>query len=370
MGYNPLVGLLYHWIGGLSSATCYLPYKGIKRWAWEVYWLVQGIASWLIAPLLVGLYLVPNALHLLQTTPPHTVSLIYMWGALWGFGALTFGLSVRYLGVALGYAIALGLCTAFGTLVPPLFSGELGVIVHTTSGQVILLGVATCVAGIALSGVAGVLREREMGHAEKKAAVKDFNFRRGIAVATFSGVMSSCFAYGIASGKPLTIATRAILLSHGRFDLWQGLPALTLVMLGGFTTNIIWCFYLLLRNNTLSELWGDVKPGAAQQTDDAAQPVPMLKNYGLSIGGGLLWYFQYFFYTMGQTRMGKYGFASWSLHMASIIIFSTLWGLHFREWKGTSQRTHIMLYLGLVVLIASTLLVGYGSYLKLDGVNS
>ena len=370
MGYNPLVGLLYHWIGGLASATCYLPYRGLRQWAWEVYWLVQGVASWLIAPLLVGLFVIPDGLHLLQTTPLHTVSLVYMWGAFWGFGALTFGLSVRYLGVALGYAIALGLCTAFGTLMPPLFSGELGVIIFTVSGKVILLGVATCVVGIALSGVAGVMRERELDATEKKAIVRDFNFGRGVAVAVFSGVMSSCFAYGIASGKPLTAATRLVLLSHGKFDLWQGLPALTLVMLGGFSTNIIWCFYMLLRNGTISELWGNDKASGAKENNCGAQEVPLLRDYGLSIGGGLLWYFQYFFYTMGQTRMGKYEFSSWSLHMASIIIFSTLWGLSLKEWKGTSRRTHAMLYLGLIVLVASTLLVGYGSYLKLNGIKT
>ena len=365
MGYNPIVGLLYHWIGGLSSATCYLPYRGLKHWAWEVYWLVQGTASWMVAPLIMGLLLVPHARMLVQSASGHTVSFVYMWGVLWGFGALTFGLSVRYLGVALGYAIALGLCTAFGTLMPPLFSGELSVIVHTTSGKVILLGVATCVAGIALSGIAGVMRDREMGADEKKAVVKDFNFARGIGVAVFSGVMSSCFAYGIASGKSLNLATRAELFAHGKSDLWQGLPALTIVMLGGFTTNLVWCFYLLLRNATLAELWGKKRLHEAKSVDGV--PVPLLRNYGLSIGGGLLWYFQYLFYTMGQTRMGKYEFSSWSLHMASIIIFSTLWGLYFKEWKGTSGRTHSMLYLGLVVLVASTMLVGYGSYLKLNG---
>jgi L-rhamnose-H+ transport protein len=364
MGYNPIVGLLYHWIGGLSSATCYLPYRGLKQWAWEVYWLVQGIASWLAAPLVVGLLLVPHARTIVQAAG-HTVGFVYMWGALWGFGALTFGLSVRYLGVALGYAIALGLCTAFGTLMPPLFSGELSVIVHTTSGKVILLGVATCVAGIALSGIAGILREHEMDHDEKKAVVKDFNFGRGIGVAVFSGVMSSCFACGIASGKSLTLATRAALFASGKSDLWQGLPALTIVMLGGFTTNLVWCVYLLLRNGTLAELWGKQRGNETEHADGIKSP--LLRNYGLSVGGGLLWYLQYFFYTMGQTRMGKYEFSSWSLHMASIIIFSTLWGLYFKEWKGTSGRTHSMLYLGLVVLIASTMLVGYGSYLKLNG---
>ena len=365
MGYNPLVGLLYHWIGGLSSATCYLPYRELKQWAWEVYWLVQGLASWLVAPLVVGFYLVPNAVHIIRSTPGHSIALIYMWGALWGVGALTFGLSVRYLGVALGYAIALGLCTAFGTLMPPLFSGELSVIFHTHSGRVILLGVATCVAGIALSGVAGVMREHEMNDEQKKAVVKDFNFSRGVAVAVFSGVMSSCFAYGIATGTWLTLSTRKELLAHGRYDLWQGLPALTIVMLGGCTVNIVWSLYLLLKNRTLRQLWGIDRSKDAARLEGVSK-TPLVRNYGLSIGGGLLWYFQYFFYTMGQTRMGKYGFASWSLHMASIIIFSTLWGLYFKEWRGTGNRTHTMLYSGLAVLIGSTMLIGYGSYLKLN----
>lgn len=366
MGNNPLVGVIYHWIGGLASASCYLPYRGLKRWAWEVYWIVQGVASWLVAPLFFGLLVIPNAGQVLHSVPPHTLALIYIWGMLWGFGALTFGLSVRYLGVALGYAIALGLCTAFGTLMPPLFSGELSVLVTTLSGKVILAGVAVCLAGIAMSGIAGIMREREMDHAAKQAAVKDFSFAKGVVVAVFSGVMSSCFAYGIAQGRPLGAATKQVLQSHAKSDLWQGLPTLTLVMLGGFTTNIIWCLYLLIKYKTMSELWGDDKAVNVngQQNKVRRGRTPLMRNYVLSIAGGLLWYFQYFFYSMGQTRMGKYEFSSWTLHMASIIIFSTLWGLSLREWKGTGKRTHRMLYLGLVLLVASTLLVGYGNYLK------
>jgi L-rhamnose-H+ transport protein len=323
MGYNPLVGLLYHWIGGLASATCYLPCRRLKKWAWEVYWLVQGVASWLIAPLLIGLIVIPDGLLLLRTTTLHTVSLVYKWGALWGFGALTFGLSVCYLGVAFGYVITLGLCTAFGTLMPPLFSGELGVIIFTVSGKVILLGVATCVAGIALSGVAGVMREHELDDTEKKAIAKDFNFGRGVAVAVFFGVMSSCFAYGIASGKLLTAATRLVLLSHGKLDLWQGVPALTLVMLGGFSTNIIWCFYMLFRNCTISELWGNDKASEAKENNGGAQTVPLLRNYVLSIGGGILWYFQYFFYTMVKRE-----WETMSFQVSRCIWRASLFSLH------------------------------------------
>jgi L-rhamnose-H+ transport protein len=365
---------VYHWLGGLSSATCYLPYKGIKRWAWEVYWFLQGIVSWIIAPLAIGMALVPELPAILHRSPSRSVALAYMWGALWGFGGLTFGMSVRFLGLALGYAIALGLCMVFGTLMPPIFSGEFGSIVHDHAGQVVLLGIAICVAGIVINALAGISKERELSAEQKQSSVREFNFGKGLMVAIFAGIMSSCFAYGLAAGKPIGNLTKDYLLQTGRADLWQNLPVLVIVLWGGFTTNFIWCCVKLLRNGTFGQMWG--RPGgtfAESEKDSPSADVSsssridfrnLLTNYLLSAATGLMWYFQFFFYSMGTTKMGKYDFSSWTLHMASIIIFSTIWGLLYKEWKGTSTRTKVLVGLGLVVLILSTVVVGYGNYLK------
>jgi L-rhamnose-H+ transport protein len=370
VGPNPFLGVFYHWLGGLSSATCYLPFRRIKQWAWETYWLSQGIFSWIIAPIAIGMAFVPDVLGILHRAPSRSIAYAYIWGFLWGFGGLTFGLAVRFLGIALGYAIALGLCTAFGTLMPPLFAGEIGTIAHEQSGQVILFGIAVCMAGIAISGVAGMSKEKELSAEQKRKSVKEFNFLKGLMVAIFAGVMSACFAYGLQAGKPIAGLAKDYLTQTGRADLWQNLPVLVVVLLGGFTSNFIWCVVLLWKNKTAPQFFG-LPPGKPSKEEDAGAPMgarleprTLLLNYLLSASTGLMWYFQFFFYSMGQTRMGKYDFSSWTLHMASIIIFSTIWGVLLKEWKGTSLRTRVLVGVGLVTLVLSTVIVGYGNFLK------
>ena len=346
---NPLLGLLYHWIGGLAAASFYIPYRGVKRWSWETYWLVGGFFSWIIAPVTLASILVPDLWRILAAVSGKTLFWTWFFGAMWGIGGLTFGLTMRYLGIALGVAVALGFCAAFGTLVPPAFAGELGGLFATRSGQVVMLGVLACLAGIGVSGMAGMSKERELSPEQKASAVKEFNFGKGMMVAMFAGIMSSCFAYGLAAGKPLAEIAKGALLQHDRSDLWQNLPVLVVVLAGGFTTNFIWCVVLNFRNRTGGEYLD--------------RSTPQLRNYLLSAIAGVTWYLQFFFYSMGSTRMGKYDFSSWTLHMASIIIFSTLWGIALHEWKGTGPRTRRLVAIGLAVLVASTVIVGYGNYL-------
>jgi L-rhamnose-H+ transport protein len=353
MGPNPFLGIVFHWLGGLASASCYLPFRKIRHWSWEVYWLLQGAFAWLVAPALVGLVLVPAAFDILRVAPHQSIGYAYMWGFLWGFGGLTFGLSVRYLGIALGYAIALGLCTVFGTLMPPIFKGEFHAIVTETSGQVILLGLGVCVAGIVFSAAAGLSREREISDQDKKKVIEELSFVKGVLVAVFAGIMSACFAYGLAAGKPIAQLSAQWLLVHHRADLWQSLPVLIVVLWGGFTSNFLWCAWLLVKNRSAKQYFEGSKHGATPAA-----------NYLLSAVAGTLWYLQFFFYSMGQTKMGKYDFSSWTLHMASIIIFSTLWGIMLHEWRGTSRRTRVLVGVGLFLLVGSTLVVGYGNYLK------
>ena len=231
-----------------------------------------------------------------------------------------------------------------------------------------------------------------MPEAQKKAAVKEFNFGKGILVATFSGIMSACFAYGLTAGTPINTVARHILARHHRAVFWDGLPALIVVLLGGFTTNFIWCAILHFRNRSAHEYLastarpdenriaaavdgpGYSPPPEAMNTDQGAAlrsaakgpSVPLLINYVFCALAGTLWYLQFFFYTMGQTQMGPYKFSGWTLHMASIIIFATLWGVALHEWKGSCKRTHIIIAVGLAVLVGSTVIVGYGNYLKIQ----
>jgi L-rhamnose-H+ transport protein len=371
LGVNPFLGVVYHWLGGLSSASCYVPFRGIKRWSWETYWLVQGIFSWILVPLLLASLLVPNLFPILHAAPRSSLYYSYFWGCMWGIGGLTCGLSIRYLGFALGYPLVIGLCTVFGTLMPPIFSGEIHAILHQTSGQTILAGIGVCVLGIFFSGLAGRAKENELTKEQKQESVEEFHYGKGIAVSILSGVMSACFAYGLASGKPIAEIAKIQLLEHHGADLWQNLPVLVVVLWGGFTTNFIWCLILLARNRSAAQLIGI--PSSAPTPADDEHPVSghvrlksdvMLMNYSMAALAGILWYFQFFFYSMGETRMGKYDFSSWTLHMASIIIFATIWGFALKEWRGTSFRARGLVTVGLILLIASTIVVGYGNYIK------
>jgi len=347
---NPLIGVVFHWLGGLASGSFYVPYRAVKRWSWETYWLVGGVFSWIIVPHLLGSLMTSDLHRVLHEAPGDTLFYVYLFGVLWGFGGLTFGLTMRYLGMSLGMAMVLGYCAAFGTLIPPIYHGEFfSHVLPTVSGKVIVFGIAVCMAGIAFAGKAGMSKEREMSEEEKKAVIKEFNLKKGVMVATFSGVMSACFSFGLDAGAPI----RAITLRHGTSTLWQGLPILVVLLLGGFTTNFIWCLILNIRNRS----------GKQYFTAGPKHDVPMLRNYFFSALAGTTWYFQFFFYTMGETQMGKYKFSSWTLHMASIIIFSSLWGIALHEWRGASRRTKGWLALSLAVLIASTVIVGYGNYL-------
>jgi L-rhamnose-H+ transport protein len=382
VGPNPFIGVIYHWIGGLASASNFIPFRGIKRWSWEIYWIIQGIAAWIVAPMVLALLLVPHLFAILHAAPSASIYYACFWGLMWGVGGLTFGLSIRYLGIALGYAIALGFCTAFGTLMPPIFSGQMSSILHETSGQVILAGVGVCMLAIVVSGLAGYSKEHEISSEDRaEAGERDFSFGKGLAVAIFAGIMSSCFAYGLAAGKPIAQIAQVRLLAEHRLDLWQNLPVLVVVLWGGFVTNFLWSVFLIVKNHSLAQFAGapginpmgtaEVATAKSLGAEAALLDLPMrltgptlVKNYVLAALAGVIWYFQFFFYSMGQTKMGKYDFSSWTLHMASIIIFATLWGMALKEWKGTSRRTKGLVALGLFLLVGSTVVVGYGNYLK------
>ena len=399
MNPNPALGVLFHWLGGLASGSFYVPYKGVKHWAWETYWLAGGFFSWIIAPWILASFLTKDLFAVLRQAPSTALFWAFFFGLLWGVGGLTFGLTMRYLGLSLGMAVVLGLCAAFGTLMPPIFRGQFMIqVVGTSSGRVILVGVFVCLAGITAAGLAGISKDRVMSPEQQKAAIREFDLRKGIGVALLSGVMSACFAYGLAAGDPIKTLT----LQHGTAKLWQGLPVLIVVLVGGFLTNFIWCLILLTRNKTgyqffnshirksgiddeviletaldapsrevvahiSSEHRGETRVTAMTPPPPASSPLqaPMLRNYLLCALAGTTWYFQFFFYTMGESQMGRYRFSSWTLHMASIIIFSSLWGIGFKEWNGSGARAKYLLTLALFLLVASTMIVGYGNYLGL-----
>ena len=381
---NPFLGVFFHWLGGLASGSFYVPYKGVKKWSWEVYWLVGGFFSWIICPWVLAGFMTNDLLGVLSSQTGSTLWWTYFFGAMWGFGGLTFGLTMRYLGMSLGMGVALGYCAAFGTLLPPIFKSfspkipvpeTLGQIASTLPGQITLAGVAVCLLGIGIAAMAGLTKEREMPEEEKRKAIKEFNFTKGILVATFSGIMSAGFSFALTAGTPIGEASAAA----GTSTLWTGLPKLCVVLAGGFTTNFIWCVMLNIKNKTgyqyfsttvrpehagLTGGGGEHGPAAGVTASASDLRVPWLNNLLFSAAAGTTWYLQFFFYTMGETQMGKFGFASWTLHMASIIIFSTMWGWIFHEWKGASSKAHRLIASGIATLILSTVIIGVGTWMK------
>jgi L-rhamnose-H+ transport protein len=383
MGSNPFLGVVLHWLGGLASGSFYVPYRGVKKWSWETYWLVGGFFSWVICPWMFAFFMTSDLVSVLKQQTAGTLWWTYFFGLLWGFGGLTFGLTMRYLGMSLGMGVALGYCAAFGTLMPPIFKSlmpdlpvgsSIAEIAGSTSGQITLAGVGVCLLGIGIAALAGLTKEKEMPEEQKKKVIREFSFKKGILVATFSGIMSACFAFALQAGKPINEAS----LAAGTDKIWTGLPALTVLLLGGFTTNFIWCVLLNFKNKTgYQYLASRIKAGRAHHGGGEHDPVeivssgaltdlniPVLGNYFFCALAGTCWYFQFFFYTMGATQMGEYDFASWTLHMASIIIFSTMWGWILHEWKGASKKAHLLIAGGIATLILSTIIIGWGTYLK------
>jgi L-rhamnose-H+ transport protein len=258
--------------------------------------------------------------------------------------------------MALGYAVALGFCMTFGTLLPPVFKGLFGSeadwnklvqLFTELPGLTVIAGVVICLLGIGLCGLAGMAKERELTDQEKREAVAEFALGKGFLVATISGILSACFAFGLEAGKPIAEVARSL----DTAPIFSNNSVLVVILLGGFVSNAVWCVFLNYRNRSYGDYF---RSGAGQQ----------LRNYVLSALGGVIWYGQFFFYGMGTTKLGEdYDFSSWSIHMAFIIVFSNLWGLYFHEWRGTSSRTRKLVWAGILTLIGSTMIIGYGNYL-------
>lgn len=344
---NAILGILYHAIGGFAAGSFYAPYKKVENWAWEVYWLLGGFFAWILMPWLVSFLAVPSFGSLFSQLTADDIIWPYFFGVIWGLGGITFGLTMRYLGMSLGMGLALGLTAIFGTLIPPIYDGQFGNLIGSVSGIVTLFGIIVSVAGIIITGSAGVAKDKELSSEEKHESIKEFDLKKGIIVAVFAGIMSASFAFGIAAGNSIT--EKAI--SIGTPTLFSNSPLFIVIMAGGFTTNFIWCMILALKNGTVKDY---VK----------TEETPIAKNYLFSALGGIIWYFQFMFYGMGTTKMGDIDFASWSIHMSFIIIFSNMWGMITKEWKGSSKKTIRILILGVSVLILSTFIIGIGNYLQ------
>jgi L-rhamnose-H+ transport protein len=340
---NPIYGILLIAIGSIGAASFYVPFKKVKSWAWESYWISQGVAAWLIAPWVFAILTVPDGtlMNILTEAPSKAKWLAIMFGALWGVGGLTFGLSIRYLGVALGQSIALGFCAAFGTLIPPIFAGEN--LFASRAGILTLVGVAVCVAGIAIIGYAGALKSKGLSEEDRKAAVKEFALKKGLLIAVLAGIMSACMNFGFEAAIPIA----EIAAEYGTNPLYVNNPSMIYILVGGFATNFVYCAYLNIKNGTGKDYFS--VPGKI-----------FLNNLFFTFLAGFLWFLQFHFFGMGKSQlppeMSVYG---WSILMALNISFSNIWGLFLKEWKGVSRKTIVVLIIGIVILILSTFVVNF-----------
>jgi L-rhamnose-H+ transport protein len=345
-----ILGIIYHSIGGFASGSFYMPFNKVKKWAWESYWIVGGLFSWLIVPPIAAYFTTPGFTEIIRTTSGNIIFFTFLMGLLWGIGGLTYGLGVRYLGMSLGNSITLGFCAAFGAIVPPIYydfnptEGKVSFtdMMATPGGKLVLIGVLVSIIGIAISGRAGMLKEREISEEQSKKSIAEFSLVKGLIIAIFSGILSSFMNFGIEAGKPMADASNAV----GNNPLFANNVSYVIIMLGGLTTNLIWTAILSIKNRT----YGDFINRAT----------PITKNILFSALAGTTWYLQFFFYGMGESKLGN-GASSWILHMSTIILTANMWGIVRREWQGTSRKTITTITIGILVIIGSVFLVGIGN---------
>lgn len=346
-----LLGIIYHVIGGIAAGSFYMPYKKVKGWKWETYWMVGGLFSWIIVPFIAAWFSYPEFMHVIFT---HTEVLPYtfLFGFLWGIGGLTYGLGIRYLGMSLGNSFILGITLSFGSLLPAIFydfypkegKDTFSGLLSSTGGQIILLGIFICLIGIALSGRAGMLKEKGKKEVSSNSG-KEFNLKTGLILGLISGILSACFNYGIDAGKPLAEE----MVKAGVNPLMQNNIIFVVILWGGFTTNFLSCIYIALKEKSYSDYTEPSKP--------------LFKNYIFSAIAGTMWFLQFFFYGMGESKMGN-GASSWILHMCSYILVANIWGYILKEWEGVQPKARNTMIGSIATLLVAIAIVGYGTSLK------
>lgn len=342
MSISILYGILLITVGAFMSGSFAIPFDKVKGWKWENHWLVYSLFAYVIVPLLVSLVFVPDLMKVLNTAPSETLWLVFLLGIIYGAANLTFGLSLRYLGIALGYALSLGLMMAIGTLVPPLIDGRLVLLFQGNGGIMLIAGIIISLTGIAISGYAGFLKSKQIEKGD--GANSDFDIKKGIAAALFVGVAGSATALGLEQGIPIAKAS----IEAGTNPLFQDSIVFLVLYSGSFLTTIIWCLYLSTKNKTIKNFF---KPAGST----------LLFNYLFCALAGFLWYINYVFFGMGKAQMGAFSFVAWGILMTLTIVCATLWGLYRGEWRGVTTKVRILMWVGLVILVFASFLIGMSS---------
>lgn len=366
---NALLGIFFHALGGGASGSWYMPYNWVKKWRWEIYWITGGIFSWLIMPFLAVLFTIPDWQGILHASSGRVIFNTYLMGLLWGIGGLTYGLAIRYLGMSLGNSVLLGITSVVGSLGLPILRNIPGVgdlipaglafsdLFGSTGGRIVLLGIAILLVGIILSGRAGIKKDKDLGNV-KDGVNTEFKLSKGLMIAIVSGVLSAFFSFGIDAGKEMAGVARDLAgqqaypfvtqTDTGFKYLFENNIIFFVILWGGLTTNLIWSVALIFKNKTGG--------------DFVDKKMPLLSNYLFCALAGTTWFLQFFFYGMGETKIGN-GASSWTLHMATIILTANLWGFWRKEWKGVSKKTYRMILVGIGAILLSVIVIGIAKWL-------
>ena len=342
MSFGILSGILLIALGAFSSGSFAVPFGKIKGWGWETYWMVFSLGAYILFPLIACLVFSPDFIRIIQSTPSETVLAVFLLGAVYGIGNLSFGLALRYLGLSLGYSLSLGLMLAIGTLIPPMIDGRLQVMMQNPGGTLLILGVMVACFGIALSAWAGILKDKHVSAAKKQESIGEFNLLKGSMAAVLVGITGSAMSLGFEQGLPIS----DIAAKQGVDPLFTMMPLMVVLFSGTFITTLVWCFYLGTKNKSLKNY------------RMAESSKVLIWNYLFGLLAGLLWFSQFIVYGMGKSKMGPFTFTSWGILMALTIVFATVWGLFRNEWKGASRKVYVLMVVSLVVIIVSSFMIG------------
>lgn len=336
-------GVLYHTVGATGAALCYTPQKKVTGWAWQTYWLAQAFICWLVLPIAVAFLTIPQLSQVLAEAPVSAMQKSFFLGMAYGIGGTAFGIAIRYVGFSLTYAIAVGISCVLGTLLPPLVNGTLGDVMKSNGAGYLFGGVFMGAIGIALCGVAGRNKEKDLEKTQN--GKNEFSLAKGLPLCFLAGVLSALYGFSIDQGQP--IAEIAAQYGAGQF---QGNVVYIFSNSGAFISTLIYCLYLHNKEKTFK-----------QYASGESRVLGI--NYLMALLTGFLWYGQFFFYGLGHVRMGNYKFSSWAIHMILLVLLSSLTGLIMKEWKNCSSKTRRLLASALIVLVIAVLMLTYGNYL-------
>jgi L-rhamnose-H+ transport protein len=334
-----LAGIGWHMVGAASGAAFYAPIGKVKKWPWEITWAVAGLFSWIIMPLSVSFLLLPHFGAFYQSITGHVLLVVALLGAMWGIGNVSYGLTMRYLGMSLGIGVAMGVTLMAGTLIPPLLHGQAAALFTSRSGLLTIAGVSVALLGVGIVSYAGHQKELLL-----RSETREFNLKLGILLAGMCGLFSSGMSFAIDAARPMETAA----LHLGLNPLYAAMPSYVVIMGGGALVNFSYCFFRLA-----------FKKGSSVGSDLSQSRGMLLRNGSLAATGGIMWFLQYFFYAWGAGNIPqRLYYVNWMLHMSGYVLCGGLVGLALGEWAGVGSRPVRLLWVGMLVIILAANLVG------------